>query len=48
MIRWVDLIKMDLTKRRWDAMDWIHLALDRDKWWAVVSAAVKLRVPLYA
>jgi len=26
-------------------MEWIYLALDRDRWQAVVGAAVKLRVP---
>jgi hypothetical protein len=26
-------------------MDWIHLAQDRDQWWAFVSTVVILRVP---
>ena len=29
-------------------MDWIDLALDREKWRAVVDAVMKLRVPLNA
>ena len=32
--------------RKWDGvMDWIDLAQDRDKWWAVVNAVMILRVP---
>jgi hypothetical protein len=26
-------------------MDWIELSQDRDRWWALVKAAMKLRVP---
>jgi hypothetical protein len=25
-------------------VEWIHLAQDRDRWWAVVSAVMNLRV----
>jgi hypothetical protein len=28
--RWVDNIKIDLRERKWDDMDWIELAYDRD------------------
>jgi hypothetical protein len=28
----VDDVKMDLRDIKWDGMDWIDLAWDRDKW----------------
>jgi hypothetical protein len=43
--RWVDNIKMDLREIRWDGMDWIDLAQDKDQWRALVKAVVNLRVP---
>jgi hypothetical protein len=44
--RWVDNIKMDLRDIRWDGMDWIDLAHDRDQWRALVNAVImNLRVP---
>jgi hypothetical protein len=30
--------------RAWRFMDWIHLALDRDQWWAVVNTVINLWV----
>jgi hypothetical protein len=38
-------IKMDLREIGWDGVDWIDLAEDRDKWRALVSTVMKLRVP---
>jgi hypothetical protein len=35
--RWVDNIKIDLREIRWDGMDWIDLAQDRDQWRACVA-----------
>jgi hypothetical protein len=37
-------IKMDLQEVGW-GVDWIGLAEDRDRWWAVVNAVMNLRVP---
>jgi hypothetical protein len=43
--RWVNNIKIDLLQIGWDDVDWIDLAQDRDKWRALVSAVMNLRVP---
>jgi hypothetical protein len=42
--RWVDNIKMDLAEIGWGDVDWICLAQDRDKWRALVTAVMNLRV----
>jgi hypothetical protein len=42
--RWVDSIKMDLLEIGWGGVDWVGLALDRDKWRALVNAVMDLRV----
>jgi hypothetical protein len=42
--RWEDGIRMDLREIVRGSVDWIHLAQDRDRWWAVVSAVMNLRV----
>ena len=42
--RWEYNIKMDL----WEVGgggDWMELAQDRDRWWALVNTVMKLRVP---
>jgi hypothetical protein len=36
---------MDLQEVGWGAMDWIDLAQDRDRWWAVVNMVMNLQVP---
>jgi hypothetical protein len=43
--RWVDNIKIDLREIGWDGMDWIDLALDKEKWRALVNTVMNLRVP---
>jgi len=43
--RWKDNITMDLQEVGCGGMDWIGLAQDRDKWWALVNAVMNLRVP---
>jgi hypothetical protein len=43
--RWVDNIKMDLRDIRWDGMDWIELAQDRDQWRALVNTVMNHHVP---
>ena len=39
-----DNIKMDLQKVGWRDMDWIGLAQDTERWWAVVNAVMNLPV----
>jgi hypothetical protein len=41
--RWEYGIRMDRRKIGW-GVEWIHLAQDRDRWWAVVNAVMNLRV----
>jgi len=43
--RWDDKIKMDLQEVGCVSMDWIDLAHDSARWWALVSVIMKLRVP---
>ena len=43
--RWVDNIRIDRQEVGCGCMDWIGLAHVRDRWWTLVSAVMKLRVP---
>jgi len=43
--RWEDNIKMDFQEVRGSREDWMELAQDRDRWRALVSTVMKLRVP---
>jgi hypothetical protein len=38
-------IRMDLREVGCGCVDWMELAQDRDRWRALVSAVMKLRVP---
>jgi hypothetical protein len=42
--RWEDTIKMDLREIGFGDVDWIHLAPDRDRWWALVNTVINFRV----
>jgi hypothetical protein len=42
--RWEDGIRMDLKDIGMGSVDWIRLSQDRDRWLAVVSAVMNLRV----
>ena len=43
--RWEDNIKMDLQEVGESCADWMELAQDRDRWRALVSTVMNLRVP---
>ena len=43
--RWEDNIKMDLQEVEGCCGDWMELAQDRDRWRALVSKVMNLRVP---
>jgi hypothetical protein len=42
--RWEDGVRTDLREIGLGGVDWIRLAQDRDRWRAVVSAVMNLRV----
>jgi hypothetical protein len=46
--RWEDNIKMDLQEVGLGVMEWIELAQDKDRWWALVNAVMNFRVPYIA
>ena len=43
--RWEANDKMDLQEVGGGCGDWMELAQDRDRWWALVSTLRNLRVP---
>jgi len=43
--RWEDNIKTDFQELGCEGMNWIELALDRDRWQALLFAVMNLWVP---
>ena len=43
--RWEDNIRMDIREVGCGCVDWMELAQDRDRWRALVTAVMNLRVP---
>jgi hypothetical protein len=43
--RWVDNFRMDLGEVGWGDVDWIGLAMDRNRWRALVNSVLNPRVP---
>jgi hypothetical protein len=43
--RWEDNVKLDLREIGCSVTDWIHLAVDTEKWLAYVNTVLKSRVP---
>jgi hypothetical protein len=42
--RWKDNIRMALREMRWEGVDWMHVAKDKDQWWAV-NTVMNLKFP---
>jgi hypothetical protein len=42
--RWENNINADIQEVGCGGMDWIELAEDRDRWWALVNAVMNLQV----
>jgi hypothetical protein len=43
--RWENNIEMDLQEVGCGDRDWIDLAQDRDRWWALVDVVMNLKFP---
>jgi hypothetical protein len=43
--RWVFNIKIDLREIKWDGVDRIDLAQDRNQWRGLVNTVMKVQVP---
>jgi hypothetical protein len=42
---WEDNIKMDFQEVGWGDMNWTDPAQERDRWWTLLNAVMKLWVP---
>jgi hypothetical protein len=42
---WKYKIGTDLLETKWEDVDWIHPAQDRDKWRALLNTVISLRMP---
>jgi hypothetical protein len=42
--RWEDGIRMDVREIGCGSVDWIQLAQDMERWWALVDTVINLRV----
>jgi hypothetical protein len=38
-------IILDLGEIVWEGVNWIHMAQDREQWWALVNVVMNLWVP---
>jgi hypothetical protein len=43
--RWEDNMRMDLREEGGGCVNWMELAQDRDRWWALVGTVINLQVP---
>jgi hypothetical protein len=41
-------LRTGVTGVGWEGVEWMHLAQDRDQWWALVNTVMKLHFPLKA
>jgi len=37
-------VRLDLGEIRWEGVDWMHLAQNRDQWWTLVNTVTNLVV----
>jgi hypothetical protein len=43
--RWEHNIRVDLREIGWEGADWMNLAQDKDKGWAILNKVMNIRVP---
>jgi hypothetical protein len=37
--------EVDIRIDGWDDVDWVHLAQDKNQWWAILITVMNLQVP---